>query len=48
MSCRKQTPKQAVAAAAKQKGAALTAVERRVVMASAKLNPVLICKRGRR
>lgn len=48
MSCRKQTPKQAVAVAARQKGSALSAVERRVVMAAAKLNPVLICKRGRR
>lgn len=44
--CRKVTPKQAVAQATKRKGKALSAAEKRIVMAEAKALPRLVCKRS--
>jgi hypothetical protein len=48
MTCRKQTVKEALAAASRSKKRALTRVETRVISVAAKNTPVLLCGPTRR
>ena len=47
MTCRKQTVREALAAAARKKGRKLTKVESRVISTAARKSPIIVCSRSR-